>query len=319
MPCYHPISAYKTADGSVVFSERSYFNIVQNLSLPCGQCIGCRLERSRQWAMRCMHEAQLHEESCFITLTYNPENLPYDDSLNHDHFQRFLKRLRKSIAPQRIRFYMAGEYGTKRGRPHYHAAIFGWSPKDKKNPKKTPAGSLIYTSEELGNAWRIRNTNTGQYESLGFSSVGELTFESAAYIARYIVSKQTGKHNKYHNAYTDLTTGEIVKRKPEYNRMSLRPMSGIKGEPGGIASEWFKKYKTDVYPHDYVIVRGQKMKPPKYYDKLLKKIDPEEFEDIIYNREKTAKLNYLDNTPERLLVKEQVQQARLDKLKRNLT
>jgi len=61
------------------------------------------------------------------------------------------------------------------------------------------------------------------------------------------------------------------------------------------------------------------MKPPKYYDKLLKKIDPEEFEDIIYNREKTAKLNYLDNTPERLLVKEQVQQARLDKLKRNLT
>jgi hypothetical protein len=145
--------------------------------------------------------------------------------------------------------------------------------RDKKNPKKTPAGSLIYTSEELGNAWRIRNTNTGQYESLGFSSVGELTFESAAYIARYIVSKQTGKHNKYHNAYTDLTTGEIVKRKPEYNRMSLRPMSGIKGEPGGIASEWFKKYKTDVYPHDYVIVRGQKMKPPKYYDKLLKKID----------------------------------------------
>jgi hypothetical protein len=214
---------------------------------------------------------------------------------------------------------MAGEYGTKGGRPHYHAAIFGWSPKDKREPKKTPAGSLIYLSKELENAWRLRNPSTGEYESIGFSSVGELTFESAAYIARYIMSKQTGKHNKYHNAYTDRETGEIVKRKDEYNKMSLKPMSGIKGDPGGIASEWYKKYRSDVYPHDYVIIRGQKVKPPKYYDKLEKKFNPEEFEEILYSREKTAKLNYLDNTDARLAVKEQVQQARLDKLKRNLT
>lgn len=319
MPCYHPISAFKTADGSVVFSERSYFNIVQNLDLPCGQCIGCRLERSRQWAMRCMHEAQLHEENCFITLTYNPEHLPHDESLNHEHFKLFIKRLRKKLAPQRIRFYMAGEYGTKGGRPHYHAAIFGWTPKDKTKPAKTPAGSLIYQSQELADCWRIRNKSTGEYESIGFSSVGELTFESAAYIARYIVTKQTGKHNKYHNAYTDLKTGEIVKRKPEYNKMSLRPMSGTKGESGGIAADWYKKYRSDVYPHDYVVVRGQKVKPPKYYDKILKKQDFELYEEILYKREKSAKLNYLDNTPERLHVKEQVQQARLDRLKRNLT
>jgi hypothetical protein len=321
MACYHPITAYKTADGSVVFHEKAYFNIIKTLSLPCNQCIGCRLERSRQWAMRCMHEAQLHEENCFITLTYNKEHLPYAESLNHEHFKLFIKRLRKKLAPKRIRFYMAGEYGTKGGRPHYHAAIFGWRPNDLYEPRKTKAGSLIYQSKVLEDCWRIRNKNTGEYESIGLSSVGELTFESAAYIARYICTKVTGKGEayKYHNCYTDIQTGEIVKRVPEYNKMSLKSITGIKGMPGGIAADWYLKYKTDVYPHDYVVVRGMKMKPPKYYDKILKKQDFELFEEITYQREKSAKINYLDNTPERLAVKEQVAQARLNRLKRNLT
>lgn len=256
--------------------------------------------------MRCLHEAQMHEENCFITLTYNDDNLPPDNSLNHDHFQRFIKRFRKAIAPKRIRFYMAGEYGEQRGRPHYHACIFGHSFKDKIFERKTDAGSLIYTSKELASYWKHYNPTTGNNESIGFSSVGDVTFESAAYVARYIVSKQTGKDSW--KEYVDKDTG-FIKNK-EYNKMSLKP---------GIGTTWLKKYETDVYPHDYVIIKGKKMKPPKFYDKKYAKENPYEYDQILYKREINGKLNSEDNTLERLIVKEKVQQAKLQKLKRNLT
>jgi len=306
MPCYHPITAYQCGDGSIVFQERRWFNTVKTLSLPCGQCIGCRLERSRQWAMRCMHEAQMHEENCFITLTYNPEHLPNDNSLHHDHFQRFIKRLRKGLSPKLIRYYMAGEYGEQFGRPHYHACIFGHTFKDKKFHKKTEAGSIIYTSDELASYWQAHNPITGKSESIGFSSVGDVTFESAAYVARYIMKKQTGKDAWKH--YTDKENGNI--KQAEYNKMSLKP---------GIGTTWLQKYQTDVYPHDYVIVRGKKMRPPKFYDKKYAKENPYEYDEILYKREINGKLNSEDNTLERLIVKEKVQQAKLQKLKRNLT
>ncbi len=133
MPCYHPLSAFQCADGSIVFHERRWYNTVKTLSLPCGQCIGCRLERSRQWAMRCMHEAQLHENNCFITLTYDNTHLPSDGSLHYKDFQLFIKRLRKKFGNTRIRYYMAGEYGENFGRPHFHACIFGHDFHDKKS------------------------------------------------------------------------------------------------------------------------------------------------------------------------------------------
>jgi len=97
---------------------------------------------------------------------------------------------------------------------------------------------------------------------------------------------------------------------PEYNKMSLKP---------GIGANWLKRYQTDVYPHDYVIINGKKVKPPKYYDKMYKTDNPYEFDEILYNREKNGKLNSEDNTLERLKVKEIVQTAKLQKLKRNLT
>ncbi|MEO5355656.1 MAG: hypothetical protein H7835_21005, partial [Magnetococcus sp. XQGC-1] len=89
-----------------------------------GQCVGCRLERSRQWAIRVMHEASQHEHNCFITLTYNDDNLPANGSLNYRHFQNFMKRLRKYYVEFTVRFYMCGEYGENFARPHYHACIF---------------------------------------------------------------------------------------------------------------------------------------------------------------------------------------------------
>ena len=310
MSCVNPLKAFQCFDKSIVFDETRKHDIVRSLNLPCGQCIGCRLERSRQWAMRCMHEAQMHEENCFITLTYNQENLPHDNSLDHSHFQRFLKRLRKSLPHKQIRFYMAGEYGSNFGRPHYHACIFGWSPTDKKLFKRTKSGSNIYTSEHLERCWSLKNKITGAYEPIGFSSVGDVTFESAAYVARYIVSKQTGKIDPNHYHWCDLQTGELKFMKPEYNRMSLRT---------AVGKEWYKRYKSDVYPHDYVVVRGKKMKPPKYYDKLYQNDNPYEYDELLYKRETSAKLNPDSHDPKRLDAKRQILESRIKLLPRTLT
>jgi len=253
-----------------------------------------------------MHEAQMHEENCFITLTYNPEHLPHDNSLHHDHFQRFIKRLRKGLSPKLIRYYMAGEYGEQRGRPHYHACIFGHTFKDKAFYKKTDAGCNIYTSKELASYWEHINPTTGKSESIGFSSLGDVTFESAAYVARYIMKKQTGKDSWKH--YVDNQSGTI--KQAEYNKMSLKP---------GIGTTWLEKYQTDVYPHDYVIIKGKKVKPPKFYDKIYNRTNPYEYDELLYKREINGKLNSEDNTPERLIVKETVQKAKLQQLKRTLT
>jgi hypothetical protein len=308
MACYHPLTAYLSGHQTNNKTGKSYRRVSfketdehdRQVSLPCGQCVGCRLERSRQWAMRCMHEAQLHENNCFITLTYNDENYPKNGSLAKDHFQKFLKRFRRAIAPAKIRYYMAGEYGTNFGRPHFHACIFGYDFYDKKLHQRTSSGSLIYTSKDLEKLW-----------TFGYSSIGDVTFESAAYVARYIMQKQTGKDvDKNHYTYCDLQTGELVKLLPEYNNMSLKP---------GIGADWYKKYKNDVYPHDYVELRGQKIKPPKFYDKLYSKENPYEYDQLLYNREKQAKLRPEEHSYERLRVKETVTKAKLQKLKRKLT
>jgi len=94
MACFHPLQAYQLDTGEIQFHDSGRGH---PLELPCGQCIGCRLERSRQWAIRCVHEASMHENNCFITLTYAPEYLPPDGGLIKSDFQKFIKRLRKSI------------------------------------------------------------------------------------------------------------------------------------------------------------------------------------------------------------------------------
>lgn len=297
MPCYHPLTAYQAATGDVVFYESRRHDIVRTLTLPCGQCVGCRLERSRQWAIRCLHEASLYKQNCFITLTYSNEHLPSNMSLDYRDFQLFMKRLRKKFGTK-IRFYMAGEYGENFGRPHFHACLFNFDFQDKVLWKRTTVGSRIFRSRDLEELWPY-----------GFSSIGEVTFESAAYVARYIMKKVTGKQAGEHYEYVCEKTGEITNRTPEFNHMSLKP---------GIGAKWLEKYHTDVYPNDYVVIRGKKVKPPKYYDKKWAKEYPIEFDMIQFERESKAKENYLENFDDRLKVREQVAAARLSFLKRRL-
>jgi len=298
MACYKPLTAYQCFDGSVVWSELRKHDIVRTLNLPCGQCVGCRLERSRQWAIRCMHEASLYEHNCFITLTYDDDHLPPDRSLNYGDFQLFMKRFRKKFFSSKIRFYMCGEYGELLGRPHFHACIFNFDFMDKTFWNKTSSNSRIFRSASLEELWPF-----------GYSSIGDVNFQSAAYVARYIMKKVTGQLTDNHYESTNFETGEIVNRRPEFNKMSLKP---------GIGYKWYQDFKSDVYPHDYVIVNGKKVRPPRFYDNKFKEESPLEFDELSLHRMNDAKKRFEDNSPERLAVKEKVAMAKLSKLPRTL-
>lgn len=292
MACFHPLKAFQLESGEVVFSERG--RVFRSLELPCGQCIGCRLERSRQWAVRCMHESQMHENSSFITLTYSDELLE-SPSLQYRDYQLFMKRLRKKY-PQ-CRFYMCGEYGEDFQRPHFHACIFGVYFADRKFFRRLPSGSNIYTSNELDSLW-----------GKGFASVGDVTFESAAYIARYCMKKVTGDAAAKHYECVVAETGEIVQRVPEFNKMSLKP---------GIGATWLEKFGSEVYPRDYVVVNGVKAKPPRYYDQRAEDVAKFEIEYVQMLRLEKAHAS-VDNTPDRLAVREKCVNARLQFKKRSV-
>ena len=294
--------AVRFSDGSVKFVSRNKAGVEGTLELPCGQCIGCRLERSRQWAMRCLHEASLHDFNAFITLTYSDSNLPPGGSLHYTDFQLFMKRLRKRVGMP-VRFYCGGEYGELGTvRPHFHACLFGYDFPDKVSFKRSESGERLYTSKLLESLWPH-----------GLSSVGSVTFQSAAYIARYCVQKVTGDAAKAH--YMTITEdGEIIHRESEFNRMSLKP---------GIGAKWLEKYRTDVFPRDYVVVNGVKVKPPKYYDTLFEREDPGAFSEIVAQRELDMSQLRLNDPEEffdsRMAVKEQVQLAQSSQLKRTLS
>lgn len=221
------------------------------MTVPCGQCIGCRLERSRQWAIRNMHENQMHDYSCFITLTYSDENLPYGNTLVLEDFQKFMKRLRKKVGP--VRFFHCGEYGDETDRPHYHALLYGWSPSDPELFSQKGEYPL-YTSPTLTGLW-----------GAGHATFGEVSFDTAAYVSRYVTKKITGDDAIEHYRWMDEETGEIIDRKPPYATMSRRP---------GIGMEWLRKHGTEAYTHDSVIMRGREMQPPKAYDRAFEHIDP---------------------------------------------
>ena len=245
----------------------------------------------------------MHKENAFITLTYNDENLR-DISLDHREFQLFIKRLRKSKSawqgkPGKCSYYMAGEYGTENRRPHFHACIFGWSPPDKKYWYTTGSKSKLYTSEILDKLWEYK----------GFTSIGDVNFESAAYISRYLMAKVTGQAAEKHYEYVDEETGEIKRVKPEYNKMSLKP---------AIGKQWLEKYATDVYPKGEILIRKHKTKSPKYYDKQYKKKEPDKYEEMKQQREIESLKYRQDNTDERLKAKETVKRAQLKALMRKI-
>lgn len=264
------------------------------MSVPCGQCVGCRLERSRQWAVRCEHEISLHEHNCFVTLTYDDNNLPVDESLSLPDIQKFNKRLRKKFGAG-IKIFYAGEYGDINRRPHYHSILFNMNFPDRKPFKRLGSGFTIDQSAILSELWPF-----------GFSSIGAATFESAAYVARYCLKKVTGEASAEH--YKHVTRyGELVDLVPEFAHMSK-----------GIGAEWLKRHCSDVYPADRVVSRGGRVgRPPRYYAKYFASVNPMMSDELKEQRALSGIAEAWNNTPQRLAVREQVKQAQLRHLRRS--
>lgn len=248
MDCQNPMLAVKVGDkyrfvgvandSSAKNRKYLYDTTGKFIVLPCGQCMACRLNKSRDWATRCVLEAKMHKQNCFITLTYDDNHLPPDYGLHKEDLQNFWKRLRKNTGAK-LRYYAAGEYGDLYSRPHYHACIFGWRPDDLQL-YTIRNGVNLYTSVTLLQAWQGR----------GFVTVGDVTFESAAYVARYVTKKITG----------DKAAEHYCGREPEYNVMSRRP---------GIGATFLERYGEDIYGKDFVVIRDQiKCKPPRYFDNI---------------------------------------------------
>jgi len=316
MPCYHPITGWRhRLNGGITFNPKNaYIDLPQTVS--CGYCIGCKLKRARTWAIRAMHEASLHTRNCFITLTYSDKHLPEYSSLRLADFQLFMKRLRRKFG-ENIRYLHCGEYGEKYGRPHYHALLFNLDFSDR-IPFKKKNGHIQYVSDTLTERW-----------GLGHAVVGDLTYESAAYVSRYTTKKNLRDYRLVGNSETptrrelprrekinllrDLSmnghTPQIVKEQ-EYITMSRRP---------GLGRGWLEKFKNDVYPDDFVLKGNQKFQPPRYYDHVFELDNPEQFDKIKNARKQKAKQNACETTPERLAVKERLQYKRLEYLKRDLT
>lgn len=244
MPCVAPLAGWfaKTPNEggkfSVVFDQRA--DLGKPIDVPCGQCIGCRLEYARNWAVRCMHEASLYDENSFCTVTYDDEHMPDGGTLVKKDCQDFIKRLRSRFNDRRIRFYLSGEYGEVSLRPHYHMLLFGFDLPDKR-PWTTRGQYRVWVSDILEETW-----------GKGITEIGEVTFESAAYCARYMVEKFKGPKEVMDAWYDGLL--------PEFALMSRRP---------GIGFDYYKKYGKEIHSHDSVIVNGFEQKPPRYYDKLF--------------------------------------------------
>ncbi len=299
MACFHPLKGWLSKNLSALGKRpvtfiKSQAYTDRPVTIPCGQCSGCRLERSRQWAIRCHHEASLYKENSFITLTYSEENLPKDLSLDVRELQLFMKKLRKKY-PQRIRFYACGEYGEKNGRPHYHLCLFNHQFNDLV-PYRESNGHMLYTSAQLEKLW-----------THGYATIGEVTFQTAAYTARYIMKKINGKEADNHYLYIN-KDGEYWHLLPEFTTMSRKP---------GIGTQWLDQFTGDVYPDDFIIVNQKRMRPPRFYDLSYEKEDPNALKRIKWTRKRNLGKHKANNTPERLRVRETIQEAKLARLPRN--
>lgn len=292
MPCFKPLQAWHKLGGGITFSPTGSNSIP--CKLPCGQCIGCRIERKQEWALRLVHESKLHERSAFVTLTYDPEFLPRGGTLVKRHVQLFIKRLRKSLKVRKIRFFACGEYGPQSDRPHYHLIIFGWEPSDGKL-HSDKGRYRVYTSDALSALWPY-----------GFHTWSHTSPENCAYVGNYTVKKITGQRAKDH--YTRITTdGEMIEIQPEFALMSTRP---------GIGHDFYREYESDFRNSDAALLLGRRKRVPRYYDKLLQRESEQQLEAVKEKRKNKARKHRANNTPERLAARETVLNAKLKTFQR---
>lgn len=261
-------------DSPVITSK---FALTEFVEIPCGQCIECRLQRSRRWADRCMLELGYHDSSYFLTLTYDNEHIPknplYDEetgevyaenaTLVKKDLQDFMKRLRRAYEykgyDNKLRFFACGEYGSQTLRPHFHIIVFGLKLDDLVLYKRNFNGDNLYNSAFISKLWKK-----------GFSVIGDVTWQSCAYVARYIMKKHLGKDSDFYDIYNI---------EPEFTLMSRKP---------GIARQYYDEHKDELFYQDFVSIPtkdgGKKVYPPPYYEKLFEEDFPEN--EVVERKEK---------------------------------
>lgn len=347
MACFHPLTAFaRTPFGStkreIVFPMSDGLEYMwskghlypEKLMLPCGQCDGCRMDYARQWAIRCALEAQQWDDNYFVTLTYNDEFVPIrahewveidtgeyhcEDvmTLVKPHLSAFMKRLRENFRREKdfegIRFYGCGEYGPKNMRPHYHMILFN-CPLDDLEVIGRRDGYVYYRSPFVEKAWseRLHFDGDSVRWPMGFVQICDFTYETAAYVARYMLKKHKGLDADFY---------EKAGIAPEFTLCSRRP---------GIAATYYEQNRDVIYEFDQINVLGgkgnvMKAHPPKYFDRLFDVDNPEELCKIKEKRKDKAvrsmeqQLEKTDLSEEEYLrVKESNFRARISKLQRSL-
>ena len=278
--------------------------------VPCGKCLGCRLDKAQDWAIRCSHEIQMYEDrglpSSFLTLTYNEEHLPNPPSINRNDPKRFIHNLRQHVTRETgttksgIRFFGCGEYGEQLSRPHYHMLMFGYQFPDIEVHTRNQNDQPIYTSATMDRLW-----------GKGYCTTANASYQTAHYVARYITKKINGEEATNHYTRTDMQTGQLYELEPEFNFSSRMP---------GLGYDWLQKYKKQLH-NGYVIVDGKKKPIPDYYLRKLAESELEEYSDYeLYELIYQKRIQNIDTfdpelSGDRLRVKEEVLQRRLNTFK----
>ncbi|WNK13948.1 MAG: replication initiator protein [Microvirus sp.] len=299
MGCNYPRSVWKRADEvtrhastgvPITVRKRGFTFRLQegyrepHAAVPCGQCLGCRLDWAADWALRCEKEAKCWPQNSFVTLTYSDSELPIGSTtrstVSKREFQLFMKRLRKELGDG-IRFFASGEYGDTNDRAHYHALLFNCAFPDRVLWSKG-RGHPLYRSVTLERLWPY-----------GFSTIGDVNFRTASYVARYVVKKLRGS----------LGQQQYADREPPFVLMSRNP---------GIGAAWFVKHSSDVFPEGSVVYgEGRQRRAPRYFDKLHSREKPFEVAVAKGNRKIKAAIARAKSPPQTLEARETNLKARL--------
>ena len=198
-----------------------------DFAVPCGKCKNCIIAKNKEWVCRIMQEYKQTGIGCCATLTYAQT----DGNLHRRDIQLFIKRLRKYIEPQKVRYFYAGEYGGKNNRPHYHIMLFGWRPDDLREHCRTKRGNISYKSDLLTRLWKH-----------GFVDVGDINPYTARYCARYLQKLDRRPHDV-----------------PSFIGMSMKPGIGA----GAVSPEYLAT--------DGIYIDGKRYSIPRYYVRYLEK------------------------------------------------
>lgn len=259
MRCTRPRTVGFQADGkTLAWSQKNVCKEYATFQLPCGKCLECRLDYARQWAIRCVHEASMYENNCFITLTYSDKHLK-SPKLVYADFQKFMKRLRK-LQNEPMGVFVTGEYGDQTKRPHWHAIIFNWRPNDLVYSRSNERGDRIFTSATLDRLWGKNDPEKRPNE------VGEVTFHSAGYCARYASKKIVHSAN-----------GKLA----EADHHEWQPISK-KSSKHAIGKRWLERNWRDVFTAGRLLLKlpdGQVTDTsiPRYYERWFKDNHPKEY------------------------------------------